>query len=94
MKTIVQTEIIGDQWTATTPHAPELRGEDASEAGAVSALVRAIREAIAEAGEQGIEWKANASPGKDKSKITRRLSGCWPPVIKEQPPRKELNDAD
>ena len=94
MNTIIQTEIHGDNWVATTPHAPSLKGEAAKESDAVNALVTEIRKRISEAGDKGIEWKADAKPPKGEDKITRQVNGCWPPIIKSTTPEKPAKRKD
>lgn len=71
MKTIVTTEIVGDQWVAKTPHQPELEGKGASEAEAINQLVTAVRTWRG-------EWAAKPAPPRSKALIIRHLSGCWP----------------
>ena len=94
MKTIIQTEIKGDNWVATTPHAPSLKGEAAKESEAINALVAEIRRQIREAGDKGIEWKADAKAETGDDKITRQVSGCWPPIIKDETPARPAKRKD
>lgn len=95
MKTIIQTEIKGNNWLATTPNAEGLIAEAKSESEAVNALIANIRKQIKDGGEDGIAWASDAKPADDdKNKITRWLTGCWPPVIKETKPKKSANRKD
>lgn len=97
MNTIIQTEIKGDDWIATTPHAPSLKAKAASESDALNLLVAEIRKQIRDCGDEGVDWMSDATGGMDDNKITRQISGCWPAVIKEPQPdnpakRKEVTD--
>ena len=93
----LETKIAGDSWVATSPNCPELKAEGPTESDALNGLVAAIREAIGEAGDKGITWKTDAKPAKDKDTISRQVTGCWPPIIKDEPSakpakRKEVSD--
>lgn len=94
MNTIIQTEIHGDNWVATTPHAPSLKAEAAKESEAINALIAEIRKQINQSGDEGIEWKADAKPAKSDDKITRQVTGCWPPIIKTATPDKPAKRKD
>lgn len=99
MKTIIETEIDGDGWIATTPHNAALEGGGATESHAINMLVAEIRKQIKDAGEKGVAWNGDAKPSKDKGKIARQVTGCWPPITKEPKPdkpakRKDVTDGD
>ncbi|MEO0966430.1 MAG: hypothetical protein AAFY08_15095 [Planctomycetota bacterium] len=71
--TLIQTRLDGDQWVATTPHAPELSARSPREPDAVNALVAQVRSRP-----PGQSWITDPRGYEDDGAITRRVSGAWP----------------